>query len=125
PERRLAGSGGAFSLARLLLGEAALGFADLAAIGTVADLAPVLGENRAIVRLGLERLRADPRPGLAALMARAGLTAERLDLEGLAFGIAPRLNAAGRVGEAFDAALLLLAEDTAEAERLADVLEAA
>jgi single-stranded-DNA-specific exonuclease len=125
PERRLAGSGVAFTLARLLLGDGGLGLADLAAIGTVADLAPVLGENRAIVQLGLELLRANPRPGLAALLAIARIAPADLDLEDLAFAIAPRLNAAGRVGEAFDAARLLLAEDPAEAAELAATLEAA
>ena len=125
PDKRLAGSGVAFTLARLLLGEAALDLADLAAIGTVADLAPVLGENRAIVQLGLERIRSGPRAGLAALMAGAGIAPDNVDLESLSFGLAPRLNAAGRVGEAFDAALLLLADDPAEATRLAAVLEAA
>lgn len=125
PDRRLAGSGVAFTLARLLIGDAALQLADLAAIGTVADLAPVLGENRAIVQLGMERLRAGARPGLAALMAVAGIAPADVDLERLSFGLAPRLNAAGRVGEAFDAALLLLADDPAEAKRLAQVLEAA
>jgi single-stranded-DNA-specific exonuclease len=125
PERRLAGSGVAFTLARLLLGESALELADLAAIGTVADLAPVLGENRAIVQLGLDRLRSGPRPGLAALLASARMAPADVDLEGLAFAVAPRLNAAGRVGEAFDAARLLLSEDAAEAERLAGVLDAA
>jgi len=125
PDQRLAGSGVAFTLARLLIGDAALDMADLAAIGTVADLAPVLGENRAIVQLGLERLRAHPRPGLAALLAAAKLVPAEVDLESLAFGVAPRLNAAGRVGEAFDAASLLLADDPTEAERLAGVLDAA
>ena len=63
--------------ARLLLGDgpAALDLADLAAIGTVADVAPILGENRAIVRLGLDRIRAGARPGIAALLARANVTA--------------------------------------------------
>ena len=125
PDRRLAGSGVAFTLARLLLGESALDLADLAAIGTVADLAPVLGENRAIVQLGLERLRSGPRPGLAALLALARIAPEDVDLERLAFSVAPRLNAAGRVGEAFDAAKLLLAEDEAEAAELAAILETA
>lgn len=125
PDRRLAGSGVAFTLARVLLGDAALGYADLAAIGTVADLAPVLGENRAIVQLGLELLRAGPRPGLAALLAVARVDAAQLDLEDLAFAIAPRLNAAGRVGEAFDAARLLLSDDPDEAAGLAATLEAA
>ena len=125
PDPRLAGSGVAFTLARLLIGDAALEFADLAAIGTVADLAPLLGENRAIVQLGLERLRTNPRPGLAALLASANVAPANIDLETLSFGLAPRLNAAGRVGEAFDAASLLLADDPAEAARLAAVLEAA
>ena len=75
----------------MLLGEAALAFADLAAIGTVADLAPVLGENRAIVRLGLERLRAGPRPGIAALLATARIAPPDVDLESLAFGPHPGL----------------------------------
>jgi single-stranded-DNA-specific exonuclease len=115
----------AFTLARVLLGEQALAFADLAAIGTVADLAPVLGENRAIVQLGLELLRANPRPGLAALLAVARLDPAAVGLEDLAFAIAPRLNAAGRVGEATDAARLLLSEDAAEAAELAATLDAA
>jgi single-stranded-DNA-specific exonuclease len=125
PDPGLAGSGVAFTLARLLLGDAALSFADLAAIGTVADLAPILGENRAIVRLGLELLRAAPRPGLAALLAAARIVPADVDLEDLSFAIAPRLNAAGRVGEAFDAARLLLSDDPAEATALAATLEAA
>jgi len=125
PDRRLAGSGIALTLARLLLGEAALDLADLAAIGTVADVAPVLGENRAIVRLGLERIRTAARPGIAALLAAARVAPADVDLETLSFAIAPRLNAAGRVGEALDAASLLLAPDPQEAERLAGVLEQA
>jgi single-stranded-DNA-specific exonuclease len=131
PDANLSGSGIAFKLGQLLLaGEPggpaeALGLADLATIGTVADVAPVLGENRSIARLGLERLRRDPRPGLAALLRRAGVAARQLDLEDVAFVVAPRLNAAGRVGEALDAARLLLADDPAEAEALAERLEAA
>jgi single-stranded-DNA-specific exonuclease len=125
PDRRLAGSGIALTLARLLIGDAALELADLAAIGTVADVAPILGENRAIVRLGLERIRTRPRPGIAALLAGAGVAAPGVDLETLSFVVAPRLNAAGRVGEALDAAKLLLAPDAAEAEGYAVILESA
>lgn len=126
PDRRLAGSGVAFTLARLLLGDAALSLADLAAIGTVADVAPVIGENRAIVRLGLDRIRGTAgaiRPGIAALLAAAKLTPGDVDLETLSFAIAPRLNAAGRVGEAMDAARLLLADDPGEAATLAATLQ--
>ena len=129
PDRRLAGSGVAFKLAQLLLADtpggdaAAIDLADLATIGTVADVAPVLGENRAIARLGLERIRADPRPGLAALLERAGIAPSAVDLETIGFTIAPRLNAAGRVGEALDAARLLLAEDPEQAATLAARLD--
>ncbi len=127
PDANLSGAGIAFALARLLLGPgpAALDLADLAAIGTIADVAPILGENRAIVRLGLERIRANPRPGLAAVLSRANIAPAAVDVETLSFAVAPRLNAAGRVGEAMDAARLLLADSADEAETLAAVLEAA
>ena len=106
PERGLAGSGVAFKIAQLLLADepggrdAALDFADLATIGSIADLVPILGETRAIVRLGLERIRREPRPGIAALLAAAGVAASNVDVETLAFAVAPRINAAGRMGEA-------------------------
>lgn len=125
PDTRLAGSGVALTLARLLLGDAALELADLAAIGTVADVAPIVGENRAIARLGLERIRRNPRPGIRALLAGAGVNAESVDLETLGFVVAPRLNAAGRVGEAEDAARLLLATDDVEAGTISATLETA
>lgn len=131
PDRRLAGSGVAFKVAQLLLANepggpaAALDLTDLATIGSVADVAPVVGENRAIARLGLERLRLAPRPGIAALLERARVAPAAVDLETVAFAIAPRLNAAGRVGEAFEAARLLLAGDAVEAAAHADALEAA
>jgi single-stranded-DNA-specific exonuclease len=131
PDRRLAGTGVALAVARLLLGElggdadAALELADLATIGTVSDVAPIVGENRAIARLGLEILRHRARPGLAALLTRAGVRPETLDLETVAFQIAPRLNAAGRVGDTDDAVRLLLTDDADEAAVAADSLEGA
>ena len=131
PDRRLAGSGVAFKIAQLLLADepggpsAALDLSDLATIGTVADVAPIVGENRAIARLGLGRLRGTPRPGIAALLERARVVHAAVDLETVAFAIAPRLNAAGRVGEALEAARLLLADDPATAGAHADALEAA
>ncbi len=131
PDPELSGSGVAFTVARLLLGTLAateaeaLELADLATIGTVSDVAPILGENRAIARLGLERMRTAPRPGIAALLARAGVNPASTDLETVGFVLAPRLNAAGRVGEALDAARLLLAATPEEATELAATLEAA
>ncbi len=131
PERRLAGSGVAFKLAQLLLaaepggpGEA-LALVDLATIGSIADLVPILGETRAIVRLGLAAIVAGPRPGVAALLATASIAPEAVDVETVSFAIAPRINAAGRVGEAAAAAALLLTDDRAEADRLAAELETA
>ncbi|MEI7744811.1 MAG: single-stranded-DNA-specific exonuclease RecJ [Chloroflexota bacterium] len=131
PDPELSGSGVAFTVARLLLRSLAateaeaLELADLATIGTVSDVAPILGENRAIARLGLERMRTSPRPGIAALLARGGVEPARVDLETVGFVLAPRLNAAGRVGEALDAARLLLASTPEEAADLATTLEAA
>jgi single-stranded-DNA-specific exonuclease len=140
PDGRLAGAGVAFKVAQLLLAtfggadgagdggpataQAALALSELAAIGTVADVAPLVGENRSIVRLGLERLRTRPRPGLAALLARAGVPAAEVDVESLGYVVAPRLNAAGRLGDAMVAARLLLTHDDAEAALLAAQLHA-
>ena len=131
PDSRLAGSGIAFKVAQLLLADLpggpqfALDLSDLATIGTVADVAPIVGENRAIARLGLERLRSGGRPGIVALLERGRIAPADVDLETIAFTLAPRLNAAGRVGEALEAARLLLAEDATEATVHADALEAA
>ncbi len=132
PDPRLTGAGVAFKLAQLLLEDGSpasrarwLDLADLATIGTVADVAPLLGENRAIARLGLELLRRDARPGLAALIRVAALAPDRIDAESVAYSIAPRLNAAGRIGEVTLAARLLLASDAGEADELAGQLEEA
>ncbi len=130
PDRRLAGSGVAFKIAALILADEpggpafALGLADLATIGTVADVAPIVGENRAIARLGLAALRR-PRPGIAALLERARVAPDAVDLDTISFTIAPRLNAAGRVGEALEAAHLLLADDAETAASHAAALETA
>lgn len=133
PDRRLAGSGIALKVAALLLerlggvpaSATTTDLADLAVIGTVADVAPVVGENRAIARLGLERIRTSPRPGIAALLAAARVDPAEVTLETISFALAPRLNAAGRVGEAEDAVALLLAEDAPAGIDAAAALEAA
>lgn len=133
PDARLTGSGVALKVAALLLErlagipveETTADLADLATIGTVADVAPVLGENRGIARLGLERIRRNPRPGIAALLAAAGVAPGDATLETIGFALAPRLNAAGRVGDADVAAALLLTDDAAEAAIHAAALDAA
>jgi single-stranded-DNA-specific exonuclease len=127
PDPDLTGAGLSYKLASALLarrGAAASDLAGIAAIGTVADLAPMTGESRAIVRLGLADLATTQRAGLRALLARACEHPEQPTARDLAFGVAPRINAAGRIAEAELAISLLLAEDAAEAERIADELEA-
>jgi single-stranded-DNA-specific exonuclease len=96
---------------------------DLAMLGTVADIVPLLGANRALVADGLTRVHAAPRPGLAALTAVAGVEAERLDADQVAFSLAPRLNAAGRMAEPQIALDLLLTDEPAVAEVLARALD--
>lgn len=99
-------------------------FVDLAALGTVVDVAPLADENRAIVTAGLAAMRASPRPGVEALAAVAGGPPERIGAETLGFGLGPRLNAAGRMTHARTALDLLLAETPAEARPLAAELDA-
>lgn len=98
-------------------------FLDLVALGTVADVVPLLGENRALVAQGLERLRRPARPGLQALSAVAGLEASRVDPWAIAFILAPRLNAAGRLEHALAAYRLLTTADPQEAAHLAQELD--
>jgi single-stranded-DNA-specific exonuclease len=131
PDSRLSGAGVAFKVAQLLLAAepdgaaTALALADLAAIGSIADVVPIAGENRSIVRLGMRLLEDAPRPGLAALMAKARVDRESVSMEDISFGLAPRINAMGRIGDPNVAAALLLAPDVATAERLAEELDVA
>lgn len=98
-------------------------FVDLVALATVADLVPLVGENRILVRLGLKLIGASRSAGLAALVTTAGLGTKPIRAVNLGFALGPRLNAAGRVGDAGDGLRLLLTDDTAEAYALAAQLE--
>lgn len=93
-----------------------------AAIGTVSDIMPLTGENRRIVKAGLAALPYFENAGLAALCERSGLDVTTLDAAGIAFSLAPRINAAGRMGNAALALRLLITEDPEEAERTAEEL---
>jgi single-stranded-DNA-specific exonuclease len=99
------------------------GYLDLVAIGTVADVSPLLGINRSIVRDGLAVLRGSLRPGLRAMMQVADRRLDALTAADISFAIAPRLNAAGRLGSPRLAYDLLMADDPAAAEPLALELE--
>ncbi|GBC77576.1 Single-stranded-DNA-specific exonuclease RecJ [bacterium HR08] len=125
PEKDLAGVGVALKLAQALLlrggqTEMLASLLPLAALGTIADLAPLTGENRVIARLGLERLWAPEQVGLRALAEVAGLAPDRpVTGEDVAFRLAPRVNAAGRLGTARPAIELLQTEDREIARQLA------
>ena len=112
-----AGSGGAGPKVAELL--------DLVALGTVADVVPLDANNRVLVAQGLKRIRAGRCvPGIRALLALAGRTAVDLTAADLAFGVAPRLNAAGRIDDMTIGVQCLLADDDASAQRLAARLDA-
>ena len=98
-------------------------FLDLVAVATVADLVALVGENRVLVRLGLKLIGASRSAGLSALVTTAGLGTKPIRAVHLGFALGPRLNAAGRVGDAGDGLRLLLTDDTAEAYALAAQLE--
>jgi single-stranded-DNA-specific exonuclease len=126
-EKELCGAGVAYVLARDLLGEAfpahEAELIQLAALATVADVVPLRGGNRHLVRRGLGALNASPLVGLRALAERAGLKPGRITASEIGWVIGPRLNAAGRLADATDALRLLLTEDAEEAKALADRLE--
>lgn len=93
---------------------------DLAAIGTVADLVPLTGENRKIVQMGLRLINNEPRPGVQAIIEKSGLSGKAITSMEISFGIGPRINASGRMDTAEHALDLLLAEDPEEADALAE-----
>ena len=96
---------------------------ELAALGTIADMVPLVDENRFLVTQGLAQLSRTERPGLKAMYRLAGLEDKPINTEVVAFQVAPRLNAAGRMGQAGDSLRLLVTRDEHEAEILALRLE--
>ncbi len=99
------------------------GLLELAALGTIADLVPLVDENRFLVQKGLAALSQTGRPGLRALYRRAGVDASQIDTETVSFQLAPRINSPGRMGHAMDSFKLLTTRSEAEAEQLAGQLE--
>lgn len=117
----LCGAALAFQLGRALTGKA--GGLDLAALGTIADVVPLTGDNRDIAAAGLAHIRMKPRAGIAALNRVAKLNAAELRAESIAYQIAPRINAGGRMGDGTTGLHLLLTDDFDEADRLARDLD--
>jgi single-stranded-DNA-specific exonuclease len=129
PDKALCGAGVAFKVCELVgrvMGqgpEALHGLLDLVALATVADLVPLQGENRVLVRLGLRRFPTTRVAGLTALLARADVDPSGVTAGQLGFVVAPRLNAVGRMGDSAEGLRLLLAEDPEEAAALAGRLD--
>ncbi|MCL5027166.1 MAG: single-stranded-DNA-specific exonuclease RecJ [Chloroflexi bacterium] len=130
PFSYLAAVGVAFKVAQALLArmgradeETERRLLDLVALGTVADVAPLLDENRVLVKRGLAELNRTSRLGLQRLCIRAGVRSGSIDARAVGYVLGPRLNAAGRLRHAGTSFRLLLTEDKAEAEELASDLE--
>src|SRR2546421_2748118 len=120
-DKNLCGTGVAFKLAQAIVGKICLSpnlplhFLDYVALATIADVVPLVGENRILVRYGLKKLADTRWVGLRALIETAGLAGKPLRGAHIGFILAPRLNAAGRIGDANDGLKLLLSEDPKEA----------
>ena len=125
PHMTLSGVGVAFKLAAALSGDqdAVLrDYADMVCLGTVADVMPLVGENRVFVAHGLESIRHTQRPGIAALMKESGCAPENVSATTIGYMLAPRINAAGRMGQIEWAVELFLTDDAERAEYLAKAL---
>ncbi len=118
----LSGVGVAFKLVCALSGDPAemlQEYADMVCLGTVADVIPLVGENRIYVKKGLEALNSHPRPGLAALMAQCGCESGSVTASTIGYMLAPRINAAGRMGKIDAAVELFLTQDPVRGEAAA------
>lgn len=123
PFSKLAGAGVAFKVAQALLERVPTELLDLAVLGTIADLVPLVDENRLLATKGIEALNASERPGILALRQVCSLTEDELTEESVGFAFGPRINAAGRLDSAMPALEMLLAETLEEAVVLANQLD--
>jgi single-stranded-DNA-specific exonuclease len=126
PFPELCGTGVVYKLGQALFGidsDVPRRHLDLVALATIADVVPLVDENRSLAIAGLRALARTSKPGLRALMQSAGVDPAAVDTGAVGFRLAPRLNAAGRLGHPREALELLLTDDEAEARRLADSLE--
>jgi single-stranded-DNA-specific exonuclease len=128
PFKHLCGCGVGFKLvqavAQRIGDETSIGeFVDFATLATTADIVPLVGENRVITKVGLERINASPRPGIRALVESSGTQLGKISTGQIVFVLAPRINAVGRMGDANRAVRLLTSNDPATANQLAQVLE--
>ena len=125
PHDNLCGVGVAFKVASALCGsqeDVLRDYADMVCLGAVADVMPLVGENRVFVSRGLEMLQCNPRPGIAALMDECNCEPASVSATSIGFILAPRINAAGRIGRIELAIELFLTEDPARAQYVAQAL---
>lgn len=123
PYSSLAGVGVAFKLATALLGELPLDLTDIVALGTIADVMPLTGENRVLVKLGLQTMASSMRPGFRSLAEIAGFDIQKVTSTNVAFAMAPRINASGRLDHANGAVELLTTPDQESADAMATRLD--
>jgi len=123
PFPELCGTGVVYKLAQALGADSLPEHLDLVALATVGDVVPLVDENRGLVAAGLRRLARTSKPGLVALMRAARVDRAEADAGAIGFRLAPRINAAGRLGHPRAALELLLSDDPAQADRLAAKLE--
>ena len=123
PFRELAGVGVVLKLCQALTGTGCLDDLDVAALGTIADVVPLVSENRVIARLGLARLTSTMRPGLRALMTQSRLHEKKMNAGYVSFILGPRINASGRVDTGEVSLELLMSQDSREADKLAQTVE--
>ena len=121
--RDLAGVGVAFKFCQAISGKKLLHELDLVCMGTIADVVPLTGENRIIVKEGLRLIPGTKRPGLKALMDTSRLKTNKISTTSVSYIIGPRINASGRIDTAETALRLLLTDNAAEAKKLAEVIE--
>lgn len=122
PFGELAGVGVAFKVAHALYGEFPKHLLEIVAIGTVADLVPLLDENRYLVKAGIEALQHSTRPAIKAIAKVSGVNQQEIDEETIGFAFAPRLNALGRLGDAAPGVDFLMSQDMSEAMSMAEYL---
>ena len=128
PFKGLCGCGVAFKLISALSEKSGIGqnvglnYLDLVALATSADMVPILDENRVLVHWGLDQLEESKSPGIHQLLVQTGLVGESLNVGKLVFGLAPKINAAGRMGDANRTVELLTTSDKTRAEELASIL---
>ena len=128
PFKYLCGCGVGFKLIQAIARrrgeeETAFQFIDFTTLATTADIVPLVGENRIITKLGLELINSSPRPGIAALIESSGTHSGKITTGQIVFVLAPRINAVGRMGDAFRAVQLLTSDNPSTAMQIAQVLE--